>query len=325
MSEELFYLIDVNEEKNIKKYKRQMMVCDAFARTLLFCDFGKSKDRIEKCMCFWSFNETKRYKYETLKLIDSSSILWYIKNKITVQDEIWNGSFLHGLANYGSINNITKTVRQFSWWSNEEVFHTLDQSPFGGTLSNRFLIAHRARGKSMHRKFRYSSYAYYLPYKEYSPSYVAGIMAGGKIIQENGYSYAQYPKRVRSIFEFMKIPIEKVNKLKQLKSSFFVSPFWPALFESLMPEKSRIYSSVPKAYMADSYAAVLWKIYTTCDFVTGAIPYLPSRRWIYYNYKTDDEAVIKFLERKYVDWKLVELHNVFRERILLIADKIKMV
>lgn len=308
-----YYLVDVDKEARDIKYARRMMVCDALARSLLFCD--KTKPQIiNTCKCFWNFSETKRYKYESEKAFEKKIVLWYLKNKIIVQDEIWNGSFLQGMATYGKLKKSKHKGVEFSWWSNRFLFRALDQSPFSAILSNRFLLDQPQNNTN--KEFKCHSYSFYLKSDKYSQSYVAGIFVGGSPVVVGGIGYVQYPAKLKDVFEYMKIPIEGWNKYKRM---FYVSPFWPALFEGLMPDRSRIYRNIVKPHMAQEYAAALWSIYTTKDNLSDKIPFLPSRRWIFYNFKNEEYGAIKFLQKKYVEWKLVELHNVFKDRILYLG------
>jgi hypothetical protein len=77
-----------------------------------------------------------------------------------------------------------------------------------------------------------------------------------------------------------------------------------------MPESRKKWLNVIKPCMAEEYAFVLWRVYTGKDIEAGKIPFLLSRRTFYYRYHSIDN-----LEKKWVDFKLVELDSRFKEVI----------
>jgi len=65
---------------------------------------------------------------------------------------------------------------------------------------------------------------------------------------------------------------------------------------------------IEKAYKADEYAMILWKIYTGKDSKVGGIPYLSSRRTMFYKFGS-----VKNIDKLWLDNGLVELDPRFKE------------
>ena len=106
----------------------------------------------------------------------------------------------------------------------------------------------------------------------------------------------------------MKIPIEKESSPRY--GTVYISPLWISLLTPWMPESRKKWLNIKKAYKAEEYAFILWRVFTGRDIQAGAMPFLISRRMFYYRYHT-----IHDLEKKWVDYKLVELDPRFKEVI----------
>ena len=62
-----------------------------------------------------------------------------------------------------------------------------------------------------------------------------------------------------------------------------------------MPDGCKSYFITPEAYRASLYAPILWRAYLNKEFVSKGIPYLKSRRQIYYDHNCE-EGVSRRLE-----------------------------
>ena len=70
--------------------------------------------------------------------------------------------------------------------------------------------------------------------------------------------------------------------------------------------------SLKNPYNADIYTPILWKTYVNNNFITKGIPFLKSRRYIYYHFGCD-EGAMKYLNKLRVGMDLTELDNKIRE------------
>ena len=79
-----------------------------------------------------------------------------------------------------------------------------------------------------------------------------------------------------------------------------------------MPNESKKWLNIKKAFNVNIYAPILWKTYINNKFTVDGIPYLKARRSIYYEFKCDDGAMHR-LDMLRVDKACTELDNRVRQ------------
>jgi len=212
-------------------------------------------------------------------------IKWYIRNKLTCTEEPWNSDFLHGLVTAGKVNWKVKTFPTLVWYGNNRLTELLKDCPFGGRLN----VPSLERKIGLRRRW-VSVPSLYLPYDSKAISYMAGVMATGEKVEIEGATCIKYNMRQLPHFERWGIPIEYKKQF-----CFFISPIWPSLLSPYMPDGCKSYFITPEAYRASLYAPILWRAYLNKEFVSKGIPYLKSRRQIYYDHNCE-EGVSRRLE-----------------------------
>ncbi len=287
-------------------------------------DVIKNYSQIEAAN-YWQFNGLIPTKIE-LGAIKSAHLLWYIRNNVPFQDPIWNGSFLNGLCRGGSIKNPRRVSKlSFEWWNNKSIFNLLKENPF----------AEQPVYNPFKGRYNWSSISLGLEFDKKSMSYLAGVMACARPYIHPGPekklwgTFASFPPKMMEDLKALKIPIEKHNKKRIL-----ISPVFPALLQPYMPPVARIWGKVKNPYRGMVYSAVLWKTYGLFEFTKNAIPYLVSRRNIFYKFKTDEltkdtnitnikkgtngtngTGAMNRLDKLWVEYNLTELDSRFRMAI----------
>ena len=158
--------------------------------------------------------------------------------------------------------------------------------------------------------------AFYMDYSEDSLSFMAGVLGGATLVKKNAKTYARYTGQAAKYIEEWKIPVAEKKPHRVL-----ISPIWAAIFTPYMPESIRdMWLNIEKPYEARLYATLLWKSYCNDKFPKNGIPYLPSRRAIFYKYKSDEGAMRK-LEMLRVTKNVVELDTRIGEMVQKWRDK----
>jgi len=304
-----FYLTDLSDkEKSVRKER----IYELIARLCLkYGPPGTSFSKLTDKMVLqnWQYGDPYPQIKWFRNILRVGNIKWYIKNKIEWKDPIWNGDFLQGLMLNGKIRWSRTDFPTFIWYHNKYIETILMSSPFGGKLA--FFKGKKLKGRKQEYKWC-SVPAIYLSCDEYSISYLAGFLSGGQPYSMNGIDYIRYNQRLTKYMEFLGIPIEE--RLPK-KNWILISPIWPALFTPKMPECIReIWMKFKNPCNAEIYAPILWKTYVNNNFSGGAIPYLMSRRSIYYKFK-DDGGAMDILDRMRVDKNLVALDYRVREMV----------
>ena len=251
---------------------------------------------------FWKYDAPyPSFKY-FMTHVKLPSIKWYIHNKITVEHPIWNANFLHGVVSHCLINWNEKEFASCEWHNNREMTDLIISSPFGGRI---------VRPENIQRHKWVNVPALHLAHLPDSVSFMAGIMAGVRIIEHNGLNYGVFSKRVLHHFKKWGIPIEETLN-KGYRTKYLISPIWPALFVKYMPpEHYYKWINLQNPYNANIYAPILWKTYIDNYFAVNGIPYLKSRRMIYYEFDCE-EGSMKRLNKLRVEKNLTELDNRIR-------------
>jgi len=246
------------------------------------------------------------WKFRSVK---ASHIKWYIRNKLEIDDAVWNGDFLAGIVKAGKVSWHITNYPTFRWWGAEAIALTLKDCPYYGTLIT---------GKKQKQYKRFHLWkkvpALYLEANTETKSYLAGLLATGKHHYYEGVNYALYKNEVMEEIEKFGILMDKPSFGKPRS---LISPFWPALFTRYMPESTRSYwLDLKKPYMGEEYASILWFTYGDYRKVKKrALPYLPSRRKVLYKFKSD-KGTIKELQRLRVTYNLVDLDKRVNECIV---------
>lgn len=277
-----YYIYDKTRNANQIK---QMRMFDVLSKIVVFHWYKSTdlmlKDADEYIARYWTWDKYPPSTWTFKEYCETSKILWYIKNHLQIERSIpWNTDFLQGLVKNGDL--IPDIYPSFRWQGYFHIIDLLQDCPFSGKLSNKC----ETRQYKDYLYFKYVP-AFLLSYSEKTPSFLAGILSGGKIIKVNGYNYLKYNKRVIPYFEYFGIPIEEKHHL-----GILISPIWAALFTLYMPEYSKkMYLGIKKAYKVDIYAPVLWRTYVSeNDFISKGIPFLKSRRMVLYDHQCEEGA-----------------------------------
>lgn len=218
-----------------------------------------------------------------LGYINNSYLKWYIHNYIIVEDKVWNGNFLAGLATCGEVRWSHRKFPSLRWSSNKVIFEVLKDCPFYGNISQ----------NSKSRNFEWHGVpALYLRSSEDSISFMAGVFATGQIKERNGAIYANYSKSNLQYLKEWGIPIEYQSRHSRYN---LISPAWPSLFTGYMPSSGKMWLDIDRAYEAELYATILWRMYVSNNIERQKIPYLKSRRWVYNNHGKIEETEKRWL------------------------------
>lgn len=294
-----YHLIDYTHDK--KKIKLDRMYMTAAQVAIKYGCMGDgflncTQDRICE---FWKYEDNYPCFNTFLSKIRIPVIKWYIHNEIKVDHKIWNPDFLMGLLSHCNIKWSKGKFPSCEWYCNKDILDLLSSCPYGGSL---FQNEHKDR-------YRWSYVpALYLKYSEESIEFMAGLMAGLKIVEVDGYKYACCGYRALKYLKKWGIPIEG----KYFNKAYLISPIWPALFVKYMPDECKKWLNIKKAFNVNIYAPILWKTYINNKFTVDGIPYLKARRSIYYEFKCDDGAMHR-LDMLRVDKACTELDNRVRQ------------
>ena len=292
-----YFLVDILKDNRRKKYIRKMEVLDFYSRVFLAKGYFSRKYSPPNLVDFWQFNIIPPSRKEDLR-IRPSDIMWYINKHITIQDKIWNGSFLHGLAQFGTVSRGIFPNTNPSFLCLETPYirripYILYFCPFGGT-------------KEMYEKtFKWSNVpALSLFHDVKSYSFMAGIFSMGEEYTDDGRVYAEYDIKMKKWFKEWGIPLEKIVNDKVL-----ISPFWPSLFHEWMPLPIRMWRNIEHAANAEKYAGILWKIYRYGQIKRDGLPYLREVMYYFRKYTTPEKILGQNMKRMWVDCGLTTLDN----------------
>lgn len=301
-----YYIVDIHAEERKHRFIRKMQVCDMLSKMYLeFGHFGfQAKHYSEiKAKQFWIFDGIVPTHREVSQF-GTKNIKWYIKNQIPFSHKIWNGSYFHGLSQFGKIKEPTNKqgggfYPSMVWWSSKKLMSIVKAAPFGGKI----IVDKRSD------EIRWSvAPCLLLPFDEKSFSFMAGVLSTGRLVESNGFQYAVYTKSCSKWISKWGIPIEK----RWGKGEVLISPFWPAMLESYMPDVAKGWVDLKKPFEAATYSAILWRVYSNFDFQPDLIPYLPGRRCIFYTFGNDKLGATKHLELLRVEKGLTQLDDRFR-------------
>lgn len=287
-----FYIIDSTHNKfSIDKIN----TCEVASKLRLYCGSNYSEEDIKR---LWNHNSNYPSFDKIRKNIRITNIKWYIytHTKELIRDLSWNPDFLMGMLQWGKINYYPKNFPSFIWLGNFDLSIAINCSPFAGRLSAKF--------KTDNRYFWSSVPALCLKFSSNTIEYLAGILSTGIIVTYKNKVLASYNNKVGGIVKALGIPIEYSNK-----RFVFISPFWAVILQDYMPQPLKDkWNFIYHAYRASEYSSILWKIYTGKDPMSDAMPYLLSRRTIFYKYGS-----IRALRELWIKNQLVELDSRFKK------------
>jgi hypothetical protein len=262
-------------ETNEQKFKR----CAVAAKVALkYGPINSIKIQREN---FVEFSGDPDDTFSRYKRVTTSQIKWYIRNHLEADDPIWNGDFIAGITKSGRVHWSTRQYPTFKWWGSPILTTVLNDCPYYGRVKN-----DKPQEEERHCYSWQRVPALYLNSSYNTVSYVAGLLSTGKHHVFDGETYALYKHEVMRELELFGIKMERssVGKPRAL-----VSPFWPALFTKYMPESCHSYwFDIKKPYKGMEYAAILWATYANHKIVKNGLPYLPSRRSVFYHFQHEN-------------------------------------
>jgi hypothetical protein len=293
-----YFIFDSKRDERRKRYIRKLQILDFLSRGALA--HGIVRERILESQAhikeFWQFDSLPPSSQEMSK-ITRKNISWYIKTHINVQNPIWNGSFLHGLAQSGKISYNKQGFPSMHSFVRKRLGYILNFCPFYGTRCDEgddYGISW-SESPSLMLKHDVSSY-----------SFMAGVFAMGQELGKEGQIYAKYSTKCKPMFQQWSIPIEFESNDGY---HCFISPLWPCLLQEWMPPVLRTWNRIPKAANASMYSGILWKVYRKGDFSVAAIPYLATRQTYSKKYSSDERTLTKNMHKMWVDYGLIGLDN----------------
>jgi len=291
-------------------YEEKLYRCEVLSRTVLEKgNLGKRRKNIseEDIYKYWDKEEVLP-SFDTITI---GNIKWYLKEKIKWEHPIWSGSFIQGLTKVGVVQYKKQTFPSFSWNACPHIWDMINASPFGGKQ-----YPAESNMEPHHWK---SVPALYLKGNEDSIEYVAGLMAGlQRIENKKGITYARISSRLLPHIKALGIPIDHKTRSDVGNG---ISPIWPMLFKDYMPPENKQWENIKKPLNGELYAKILWKTYVSNTFISDGIPFLPSRRTIFYRHKkhlqeNGDEywmgrkvGALKRIEKMRFDNKLFNLNQ----------------
>jgi hypothetical protein len=260
----------------------------------------------------WQYKDMPVPIQHKFKVISPKDLIAFMKKHVVINHPIWNSDFLHGLLLNGNIRNLSNMFCSFHWRNNPNLDDIIMSCPFHGKINN-------AVGKhdilDLNKLWK-NVPAISTKYFNETSSYVAGILSAGIIYKVKDFNFIKYRYGVKEEFKRLGIPI-KIGP----GGTVLISPFWPALYSPLMPNiiKDK-WSKVKHPYKAHEYAAIMWRTYSDKEFKRNAIPYLRSRRSIFYDYKCPEGAMNK-LESLRFEHDLIEITPTVNEMIKYWVEK----
>ena len=320
-----YFLIDLSRNELEKYYERIYEVASYISiyhnNKIKYHIIDFDQKLIEK---YWRWDNFPPHFSQIGSKLKISKIQWYIKNKITINKvDNWSSDFLHGVSKCGTLNYYKREFAAFHWRGHNTLINLLKTSNFMGKF-NSFAIKCPVLGM---RKW-YNVAAFLLKYSEDSKDFMAGVLSTGEIcygfLDGRSFLYqyhakcflgynnvdrlAKYSISIEEYFNKWGIPIEF-----KTKQNIFISPIWAALFVNYMPSicKNK-WLNIKKPYLSDIYCPVLWRTYVNKDYIPNGIPYLKSKRMLFYIHKCEEGAITK-LEMLRVSKGLTMLDNRFKE------------
>ena len=289
-----FYLVDYT--KNRKQILERKALEVAAKICVRYGSKAYTKDRISE---FWDIDLDPLSPRQLERLTKAQVIKWVIYHELHYDDPVWNNDFIRGLRLGNKFSTKPKCypkIKTAAKWASS----LFEEAPFGGEVK-----LHWDKTISWQRVP-----ALCLQGSEDSTSFIAGILCLGILVQRNGQTLVQYPINAKEFVDRMRIPIVEQND-----KCIFISPMWPALFSHKMPKIAfEYFNSIKRGYLTLEYSVVLWKTYMDNFFPRRGIPFLPSRRSVFYKFNCEEGAA-KRIEMMRFELGLAQLHNLVREAV----------
>lgn len=286
----------VNNAKKRYDPENKLRTCEVASKLRLYHGRIYSEDDIRKA---WTYDLPYPSLDKIRQIVSVKNIKWYINTHTDalIIDPQWNADFLMGMLQWGQIHYNPVFFPSFRWYGNPDLLLAIIHSPFAGRMIN--------GGHQPKRRLIWSDVpALCLKFSTDSVEYMAGVLSTGIIEASKNKVLVKYNRNVAKILESWKIPCEHKNK-----QWFYISPFWPVILQNYMPDiLKEKWEFVPKAYRAQEYSSILWKIYTGKDPVADKMPYILSRRMIFYKYGS-----MKKMRDLWIENHLVELDIRFKK------------
>lgn len=218
------------------------------------------------------------------KMVTVANVKWYVRNFVTIDDPIWNGDFMAGFTKGGNVRWCKHRFPTLYWEGNAGMANIVKSCPFYGRMNQSII----------NRYNWFEVPALYLQNNEDSISFMAGVLATGQIVERKSGIYAMYTKNALPYLERWGIPIEYSSPNKRCN---LIAPIWPALFIYNMPLECYKWLNIKHGgAKSETYASILWRMYVSNYVKRGGIPFLNSRRWIYYNLGSVEKTETMWLE-----------------------------
>jgi hypothetical protein len=278
----------------IDKKERKFIRCGIAAKVAL--KYGPVRSNRINEHHFIEFSGNSQDTLSIYRNIKSSHIKWYIRNKMEIDDPIWNADFIAGIVKAGKVHWSTTQYPTFKWWGSPILVKVLEDCPYYGTIKN-----DKPQQEERHCYSWQKVPALYLKPTYDTASYIAGLLATGKTHVFEKQTYALYKPEVMKELERFNFRMERHSLGKP---RCLISPFWPALFTKYMPESCHSYwLDINRPFKGAEYAAILWATYadSSYEFVKDGLPYLPSRRSVYYKFKNDKGTVRELQKQRLIN------------------------
>ena len=309
-----YFLIDLTRNKN---QEQRMRMCEVASFVCLYHNHtGNITDHIylyeKEIAKYWKWDKYPPSVWTFQENISLSNIKWYIREHLKIErDHIWNSDFLIGLSKYGKLTKKKEGLPTLRWKCSFDISNILKECPFSGVFSDNIDYPYK---RNTFKSWKQVT-AFLLPRDKSSGSFLAGILAGGRVlcgekdsegIYRNAKDYNEgksksldtfvvYPSRFSHVFKFFGIPIEGTDSYGRI----ILSPVWGALFTIYMPESCKSkFLNLYNPVNADVYCPILWRAYVDkSDYIVNGIPYLKCRRAIYYKYDGDESYCGSTIEK----------------------------
>lgn len=307
-----YNLIDTTHNK---AYIKRMRMCETICKILLQSkDIGcvykvvVGNQRLFNQLWHWDNYPPRLKTFENF--VTPSNIKWYIHDVMKFDHHEWNVDFLNGLLTCGKKCFSNHYMPIFRWRSPKFLVDIFKESPFGGVVGEDTRFHGLKWVRAAHLYFRYS---------EHTPQFMAGVLATGDLKEHKGKVYAVYNEKYLDTFKRWGIPVERVDHFFQ---RLYVSPIWGALMSIYMPSKiGKKWLTIEHPYGTNLYCPVLWYVYCDTSFPRRGIPYLKTRRRIFYEYKCE-EGALKRLEMLRLEKGLTQLDERIRQAIFVWKSKL---
>lgn len=276
----------------------KLNTCEVTAKLRLYHGRIFSEDDIRS---LWTHKTISPSVDKIRKNLRVKNLKWYINTYTSelITDPEWNPDFLMGMLQWGSIYYNPIYFPSVRWKGNNNLLEAIRSSPYAGRLNT-------CDPKPGQRVIWSDVPAMCFKHSDKTVEYMAGVLSVGIVETIYNKVLVKYSHKAAKVIEKLKIPVEHRNQ-----RYIYISPFWPVILQKYMPQAIRSkWLLIPKAYLAQEYSTILWKIYTGKDPLSEKMPYMLSRRMVFYKYGS-----IRALRDLWIKYHLVELDSRFKKVI----------